>query len=440
MSNRLIECTWKEIRDDIAKVNKKLADIIDKIDPDDSYTVFRRKYRYGEYILRDSDFLVTNKLGQSVPISDASVDAKIQEKLGYNLNSNPVMLLLDNSIELFLKLQNRTIPFSVYGMISKGHVFGLGRLFNNGEHYHPAFLWNMTAGARSIFMLPKISSSLLHKKLSKQLCIHEDTPKNLLDHWHVFKKIANHKEFGEPWFTEIVFFSKKWFETLDDPAWKELKIYLLEAAWQRSSFWRDQFIWDTIFSMIQGANVIRANPYIADNVKTLILIGLGKVPGFSPAEDDDIAPISRIQKAYLDIYGLKKYPPIIMQPKFLQFGEKSDSVYYSLEYPMAIEFSPKLSQNSSKLDDLLFIRRLLDTYIREISANKLNVANTRIFEIIKKIKFDCYHCDVSQYSGLKESAEIYNDDKKVQGISKQFSRLEFPERSPFFRGCVRVST
>lgn len=206
----LEELPWKAVRNDIAKKNDELANIIDEINPSSEYTLFKACYPFGSEILKDGYFFIPNAKGSLVPLNSADIPAPIQDKLNYNLYSNPVSLILNNTAELFIILKNTTIPF--YGLISPERIFGTWRILNPKISQHPNFIWNMVAGARSIFMLPKISETAGYNRLRRAFHLHSEKPKTLLEHWKIFREIANHPDFGEIWSTEMLFFSKKWFD------------------------------------------------------------------------------------------------------------------------------------------------------------------------------------------------------------------------------------
>ena len=306
------ELVWDDVRQDIISTNSELVDIIDQISPSKEYTIFKVKYPYGTKILKEGLLYLPDKHGNLLPITECSSD--IRKKLGYNLDSNPVSIVLNNSVELFLSLEDRIVPF--YGLIPAGSLFGAWKVVSPGISHHPVFLWDMTAGARSIFMLPKITESGAHDKLRKKMHLTAEKPKTLLDHWGIFKQIANNYQVKDPWHTELLFFSKKWFEQLDDKAWESFNYYILKKAWDSGKFGRSEFIWDLIFSLIQKRRHIKPSPHIDDTVKRILAISVGIFPGFAPAPalDNNAAPIDLLQQSYMEYYKLKDYAPIIMQP------------------------------------------------------------------------------------------------------------------------------
>ncbi len=431
----MVELQWKDIRKEVAEKNAELAKIIDEIDPGPEYTLFKATYPFGSEILKRGLLYIPNAKGALVPLKSTEISVQIQEKLNYNVGTNPVSILLKNTAEIFMVLENNTIP--LYGLIPPGKLISTWRILNPNYSHSPAFLWNMTAGARSIFMLPKISETAGYNKLRKEFQLQVEKPKILLEHWAIFREISNHSNFGEIWTMDILFFSKKWFQHLNDKRWRDFKIYLLEKAWQSSEFFRNQFIWDLAFSLIQRQRNIRPNPYIADTVKNLLAMGIGALPGFTSALDNNAAPIHRLQEIFSTIYQLNEYAPIIMQPHFFS-SKESRPIYYSLQYPTTIEFSPKSREGSTKIFDLYEIKSLLNKYLTDIHSDKLNVSNTPFFNLPNKIQYDFFHTDIENYIGIRSSKEISKEDPTIiqtlTGINKNF-----PANSAFIRGCIRIT-
>jgi hypothetical protein len=298
----------------------------------------------------------------------------------------------------------------------------------------------MTAGARSLFLLPKISESASHNQLKKAFHLKTEKPTNLLDHWKIFKEITNHPAFGEKWETELLFFSREWFETLNDKSWLTFKSYLLGYAWNNSEFWRNQYTWDAIFSLIAKRKNMKPNPYHVDIVKHLFALGVGAVPGFQPAIDNSVAPISRLQDIYLNDYKLKNYAPIIMQPGFFSLKKASSPVYYSLQHHTSIEFSPKPSNRNSAITDLGGVSYLLEKYLAEIKAGNLNISATPLSILAEHGKFDFFHNNISSYETIMEAANISMEDSRFDNSWRGKENKIFPKNSSFFNGCIRISS
>jgi hypothetical protein len=273
--------------------------------------------------------------------------------------------------------------------------------------------------------------------LSKKLHIKIEKPKSLVDHGKVFREIANSNDFKEPWQVEFLFFSKKWFEQLHDKGWEKFKLYLLDAAWQSSSYWRNEYVWNYVFSLIQQNRNIKPPTYIANIVKHLLAIGVGAMPGFRPAFDDTLGPIKRLQEIYINEYNLKDYAPIIMAPSNFSLKDTSP-IYYSLQYPTTIEFALKSSERTSAMTDLYLVSSLLKKYLKEIQTGKLNIAETPLESFAQKAKFDFFHNNVTDYTDFKESALIPKEDTAF-GLASTDENKNFPKNSSFLNGCIRIS-
>lgn len=439
MSNRnqLSELTWHDIRNEFRKVNPELADIIDAIDPDPKYTFFKAVYNFGSEILIKGKLFLPDENGLLAPLLSNSFSQKIQEKLGYNIGTNPVSVILKNTAEIFMLLEKHTIP--LYGLIPKGKILSTWRVLTPGRSHSPAFLWQMTAGARSFYMLPKISENFGHERLRKKFHLHTSKPLNLIQHWTVFKEIASYQNFKSNWQTSILFFSKKWFDNLNDPRWIPFRDYMLLQAWEGSEFWRNQFVWDIMSSLIQKNRNLRPSPFDADTVKHFLFIALGGAPGFAPALNDEAGPVLELQKIYKEIYQTN-YDPIIMQPFNYSLYDPVRPVYYSLQYPSTLEFSPRSSERKSIISELHIISSLLQKYLYSLEHDDLNISGTPLYEVPKLVNFTSFHTDPEQYSTIRNSCSIPAEDKYFCSQLNKKDRGEFPINSPFLKGCVRISS
>jgi hypothetical protein len=429
------EVTWDQVRDRVHKLNPELATIIDELSPGKNYPLYIAKYPYGSMIVKKGCFQLPNNLGSIIPLTE-SLDNVLKKNLAYNVGSNPVSIVLENSVEIFLSLHNRAIP--AFGLFPQGAIMSTWIVSSDFNSLQPAFLWDVTAGARSIFMLPKISKKKLHQRLKLELGIKEDIPQCMMDHHQIFKEISANQNYCNLWTTEILFFSESWFKYLDDNAWIKFKNYLLSTAWRGSEFFRNQFIWNLIFSLIQQERSLKPDPYIDNTTKHLLTMAVGAAPGFSPAIDNSAAPIKEIQQAYTEIYRLENYMPIIMQPLSFSERNKYRPVYYSIQYPTSLEFSLKSNKEASALSDIYATKSLLDKYLRDLGSNQLNIETTEFYKIAQSVSFDFFHSDPRGYTGIKYSKEIIDTDKSFLKFTTK-NNFEFPDNSSFFQGCIKIA-
>lgn len=432
--SNLKEVRWDDVRNDVQTHNPALFDIIEKLNPTDKHTLFRARYCYGDEIIKKGKLYLPYK-NLLLPIDSDELPRKISSKLGYNLGTNPVSMVLHNSAEIYMLIEDRTIP--LYGLITPGKIFSTSRILSSNCPFSPPFLWDMTAGARSIFMLPKISDYIAHGKIMQEFKIELAPPDNLLDQWQVFREIIRHQETKCPWFTEMLFFSNEWFENLHDPAWQDFRLYLLQSAWDSSEFWRNKFVWDLVFCVIQKNKNLKPNPYVADTVKHILAMSVGATPGFVPATNDIAAPCKALEEVYADVYNLKEYQSIIMHPHTFSIKEKRP-VYYSLQYPSTLEFSPKSKKTANKITDLREVRYVLEKYFEGIGGEVLNIEGTPFQNLVDSVQYDYFHTNTKPYEGIRDCGEIPMEDKAMRSMCSQSRSKSFPSNSSFVRGCVRI--
>lgn len=429
------ELYWQDVREDVAKVNPELTKVIDNMDPGKEYTLFRARYPYGEIILDEGKFLLPLSNGNVVSIHDPLIPKNTRAKLDYN-RSNPAGIMLQNSAELFMRVNEHVIPFA---MLRPGKIFGLWRALDPKLSYHQEHVWSLCSGARSLLMMPKISDAISHRRLQREYGVRHARPKNLYDQWQLFTELANKPHFPQPWHNEVLFFSKTWFEEKDDDAWIRFHHFLLRQAWYGAYFWRNQFIWDFTFSRAQANRNLKPNPYLADTAKHLLAIGEGPAPGFRVAVDDSAAPISSLQQIYLDSYQLKNYAPLFMHLEHFDMYNCEHPVYYSLQFPTTIEFSPKSRRLSSAMEELREIRHVMRSVQAEIVGDKGKLGDTPMYELATVVDYSYYHSDKDQYDEIESTTLLPENDLSMQAQLAKFPGRTFAETSPFVRGCVRVS-
>jgi hypothetical protein len=428
--------TWDDVRKQVMSVNPEFARIIDKLSPGPEFTLYKVTYPYGSHILQKGDLYLPTKDGL-VSLKDQSVSPTIKKAIGYNAYSNPVTMVLKNSAEMFIPIEGRIIPYSI---VKSGDVFGLWTVLDGLiSHCPPLFLWDMTAGARSVSMLSKISDSMSHRRLVQHYQIDHSCPKSLLDHWGIFTEIANDPSFGDPWQMEMLYFSRKWFDKLKDPEWVAFRSYLQGLAWRSSAYWRNQYTSNLMWTHIQREESIKPSAYTSDIVKHLFAVGVSALPGFAPALNDFLGPFQRIQTAYHDVYRMRDYPPIIMQPEYFD-SALNNTVYVSLQFMSAMDLAPKSNDRSSTIADLYAVQSLVQKYLRGVTKGGFNMKGARLYEMANTVDYRFYHSDSGQYPNIVSSASIPKKDSAFTELMKKFHATSFPARGSFLRGCVSIAS
>lgn len=431
----LKECTWKDVREDVLKVNPELAKAIDSVDPSDKHVIYKCRYPFGNNIVKDGSVCLPTATGDISEITNDTIPEHIRENLSYTPDM-PAGVLLKNTCEICWKLG---LPTAALRFLRPGKMFGLwATLQPLGTSSLTGKMWQITAGARSLFMLPKISDAVCYKKIQKEFNLNSHAPRNLTEHWYTFRELTNSDTFPESWNTDLIFFSKKWLQSLQDPAWKELKLFFLETVWHDSSFARDREVLEAAFSIAQVNKNLKPNPYLSDTVKHLYYTAAGAYTGFKVANDNTAGPVLSLQKIFVDIYGLK-FRPTMVYPDFITNDNPLDPIYYSLENPTLIMFSPRSKKTSNKMNDIREIQHIMQAIKSYIIEDKLGLRNTPLYKIVNDIDYDYFHSDHDLLGDTRSTQDLEQLDINIKKETKKYPNLDFCNTSPFLRGCIKLS-
>jgi hypothetical protein len=227
LEDGLVKVFWGDIREEVHKVEPIFASIVDELAPNHSFPLFLARYRYGELIADHQSAFIPSNNGDVVRLSDASVSEDVSKNLGYGQDSLPMGLVLEKRIEYFIDLgrEGITIPWLIY---EPGNFFPFTTILGKKAKYNymPNGLLAISAGARSVFMLPNIGCYGNHVNLQRDYGVDALAPKSHYDHSGVFKEIVNSKASSTNWQCSILYFSEKWLNKLhNDKNWLPLKAY-----------------------------------------------------------------------------------------------------------------------------------------------------------------------------------------------------------------------
>lgn len=431
----LIKCSWNDVRNSVSLVNPELKEIIDDLSPSNDHALYMSEYPYGALIVENGVFRVMNDAGKLVPLYHSSIDSKVKKDLGY-AGTMPVGIIADNSIETFFMNGHRPVPSAFY---TKGSVVSVWEILEGKHSYQDGPLWNISAGARTICMLPKITDKTgndnLKRKYQFQLSLANSS---LSNHWAIFRAIANHNNFSQfHWRSKIIYFSKNWFDHAKDKSWDSFYRFMLMQAWQDPLFKRNQFVLDLAFYLAQKDNNLKPNPYLADTVRHLIQLGTGNIPGLMPAINDIAAPVSGLQEAYLEDYGLKKLPVIMHSHHFSL--EEDIPIYYSLQLPTTAAFSTRSSKIYSKMSDLRELKGLLGAFLSEIAKGLVEAKKRQLANLARDVAYNFYHCEDDRQGEILSASRIIDLDSDFYKTPFKIEGLDFADFAPFFRGCISIS-
>ncbi len=429
------ELTWEKAKPLTAKGCKILDEIIDEISPEDELTFVSVRYPFGSLIIHNDVIYLPINQYHTVPITDKRIPKIWREKLGYR--SIPTGMITENSVEIYREIDEKVFSVAVSAP-NTGLELGIVEVFGTTAGY------TVTSGARSLYMIPRISKTLSHKKLRKEFNVTCPPPKKLLDHWHVFRELYASPVFQTKWECRTLFLTRKWAEHMDrdDKAWLKLKSYVQHKAWQHSELGRRKVMLDVVWQQASGLLTkqgIKPDPYVVDTLKHTIFISLGGITGSRPANgDDSIGPIDEIQTIYTDVYGLDAQIPTIMRPYSFSTQENKP-VYYSMQTPMLLSSTPNFRSMSSNIEDM---RELMNIkrYVFEQDYGNLKIDNRRFNDLINEIKFDYFHGEMYAYGNdIRPTKEIPRTDNEFLYMPKPKEKYKFADNGAYIRGCIRIS-
>lgn len=432
------EGTWTDFRDEVKKVNYELYDIIEQISPDKKYKLVKVQYPYGEYILERGIPRLPYASENYFRVDNPCMPSHLKEQLCYC--STPLALQLKNSGEVFLETNDRIVPLYIF---SPGSLFGLfeSASYLSGRETTP--IWDVTAGARSVLMVPKISDAIAHNKIRTELGIKNNVPKTLSDHWSLFKTIATKINQENPWHCDILFFTKNWLDNKNDGTkWLKFHNYLLQKSWIQSSHMRTRtemnIFWEKFSSAI-GKRHLRPNSYIVATVKHLIYLALGQNPGFKAADESELAlPSKIIENVYQNIYSLKEYAPTILHAHHLGESDKNLALFYSLAYPTLLESTPNIRHkvNINIMSELREMSLLMEMLLKILEDSEYEKGQ---YNIIKNTLFKYLHGERDRFGELASAEEVVFDDLTIrQSLEKRFLGKKFAKNGQFFKGCIEM--
>lgn len=417
--------TWKTVAPQMRRLNPVLATLIDKINPGDEYLFIKATYLFGDLILKEGKLQLPYSPGKLLPLEDPELDPMLKKHLGYGLI--PLSVALNKTSEVFLTEDYRTVPLNI---LQPGQLFGTFEIvdFMLKNKYFP--IWNVSAGARSTFMLPKINEASGLKRLRAQYQLSLDVQsKSLWDHWLLFKHIAQHT--STPWTSEVLFFSHDWFKQRGqgDPAWIAFYDYLFESAWRQAQYAMNEFkfghFWQQCIKTISERK-LKPSPYTINTIKHLWAIAMGVAPGFSVECSSLALPIMELQQAIMEVYRLDHYWPTIMSASTLKKSQQT--VYYSLAVPTLFHGSTTMDRASSLMVEVRMIKLIMDSLKKKLADHP----------IVQHTHFEYFHTEKDLYHDIQLSDMIPEQDPNFKQGIDPLSGRSFCASSAFWRGCIRI--
>jgi hypothetical protein len=425
---------WESVRKQILETDSELVEIIDNWKPD--FKLIKTNYRFGDKILKDGTLYLGINNAPSLPITSPKIQQDIRSNLEYS--NVPLGFITSGCSEVYLETEQRVIPLSFF---TPGIILGLWESLTTNNDYFPKRVWDVTAGARTIFMLPNIGQKMPHERLKKKFNIRNSAPTNIYNHHATFEQIVNSPAFKTNWTSEIIFFGKDWLKRdSKNPHWLRFHHYLLEKAWELSAYNRNKITLDKIwlsFNKQADKRGIKVSPQVLHVLKQIVSIGIGAAPGFRPLSSSSLhLPVKELQKIYLQTYGLKKYIPTIMAVDYFHPYKNNQPIYYSLQAQTQIEPVNKIKNILSELRE---IQSVVELFIEIGLLDALKIEDTLIDWLIKNVSVEFFHPDAKSNDTLENSKKLPIKDKALVHIPGARRGRQFSASAAFTTGCIRLS-
>ncbi|GJM07470.1 MAG: hypothetical protein DHS20C10_12040 [marine bacterium B5-7] len=349
-------------------------------------------------------------------------------------SSVPLGVFLDKGCEVFLETKNRVIPLR---LLMPGDIFGAFEVTDYLFHRKKPVRWSISSGARSIFILNKLSDAIALKRLRRKYSFSSMiNGKHFEDHWSLFQHISADKTVDHCWNSQLVFFTEHWFKHFGDPAWEPFYNLIFKRSWGQAQLSVDRTamvsLWQHVLDLISERG-ISPNHYMLDTVKHLLLIAQRKGIGYTPTiGEETLFPAERVTNALIDVYQTK-YHPTFMYANSLDVIKEHEQVYYSLSHPCLLEGIPYQGKRSKTvMADLRGVKMLVDT-LRDRAHGEREVGN-----LLEHAMFQYYHVEHDPCGEIQESQVLPNTDSR---LLTQLTKCELPfcDTSIFWRGAIQIA-
>ncbi|MBP9741876.1 MAG: hypothetical protein KBD37_00790 [Burkholderiales bacterium] len=430
------EISWDNASKLLQKLQPDLVKFINAVSPDKELTLYKASYPFATSIIKSADIQLPLTDGDTISVNSSNLPPQLANDLRYNeSNRVPLGMLLNKNAEFYTQVGSRVMPYEV---LSPGSIFGLAKIVDSVIHRTNVpsdadpFTADLSAGARSIFMLSKISNGVNHRKLKKAYSLTLNQPEGYDDHCLVFKELV--KNSSCDWRLEVLYFSNKWLDKLNDSAWSSIYNELLNIHRSSYKVWHNDIRgWHAAFNLIEHEkNLGDFMPYSLATTRHLFIIAANSAPGFRPATNELSAPVTFLQKAYIDDYELTNQP-VIMEPTQFVHTTKLP-VYYSLNHPTLVESNTKTLRSHSNIKVVDQIQYVTKKYCEGILKNCRKSAPS-LYQAASAIQFSYYHNDPTDYKQINNSTVLFDEDNRFGFGQKK----GYPFSGPFTNGCIKIN-
>ena len=347
---------------------------------------------FGDYIFQDGEFLLK--------------DPQLDDHFSFGL-------VLERGCETFLEGDSFTpldisLPGSIFFI---DHARGI-------EPLPPRDNLHMTAGARSLFLSAKISDSLAFGQMAKYYGLEQNVPRTHLHEWAMLRELAHNA--GSPWRARILIISVQ-RDVFFSERCNRLRHGLRQLQSPYQSILDNPLLLDFEIRKFTIATQYKVHPSIAAHMQQLYYIRKHKMPGFSFAADETLAPINLFKQAFIQVYGIT-YAPSIALPGY-------PSAHQPCYYPLKnMEQALSKRSHTTSIEELKELKRTIPHFDRYLAQThkKLDWLSFSSHDLVYFHHLADAKGNILPNTHLPEYDPIISTDLIA-------SNLPFCEASPLFR-------
>jgi len=429
--------SWQETEEIIEKVNPQLAVHCKKLDRVNTFKTIKVKYPFGEDIIYKGKFKI-NINGKNTWFDDNAVPKTIKSLLNYYWRTIPFGVVVQNTAESHISHSTHIVPFRLQ---YPGQTFAVRSIIDKSKYSGiiPGS-FSTKAGCRSLIFLPKLTHNESNLRISRQYNIKKYLyPKTLSDQWYFFKELFDSANFKTTWNAELILFSKQFIAAIHKNT--AIKLDLLYNHSKGIDIQSNEYVYNFIFSTLlkKIPLSLKHDQHVLYNLKQIIQIALGQMPGFIPSDNDLPGPISSFTEILLHCYKIRFNLPIFMH---LNLYDNTNPIYYSLQKPTYFYEIPDQHKPIYTINLLTNIKKILilitDYILNEKGEHSLK--NTILYKMLAETDFDFFH---PKGNNIIDSNINRIAQEDLRFLTPPFDNpkldmLSFPNHSPFFHGCIRI--
>ncbi|WP_233586474.1 hypothetical protein [Legionella sp. km772] len=342
-------------------------------------------------------------------------------------------MVLEKNLEMFIEFKGKSSTYKVYG---EGELLGVSVSSSHLTQHQPADILQISSGARNAFLLCPIADARPHHSIEKYFNRQIPKPEDLGEHYNTFKELCNAS--GCKWRSKLLVFPMELARQIKENKLPKISNLIKEYDSKQIEYYANTPFYNYLMTYIKANNdQISQNIFVNDVLKQLIDIGVGQLPGYGLAVDNNLIPVDFISEVYRDIYK-SKYTPLIMVPTHFDKGRNNPIFYSILKEEMA--FRPSSFSNKPQRCELIY--NTYHQYAEEIK--KLGISkNTHFYEAATNLDLTLFNEKKVQvppnlFKIPKDC--IFDYDPRFLAISERlgYARSLFPSKTTFLIGCFGI--